>query len=182
MLLLEMCAFCLTNECNLCVLLSFPRHPSTHHHRHHGFAFRLLGFPRASRRDSKPTISRRHRLLGRLFVLCTSAPPSSPQSACDKVCVCIVIHDLPFFFVTQPLSPPPSHPAVICWDMVMTTRITTTPMSVKCWCPGRTRRMPPSSSTTCSRNTTRRCGRTSEVSLYAGSQAAKSCGGCVFVT
>lgn len=146
------------------------------------FSFGLLGFPRASPRDSKSTSSRRHRLLGRLFVLCTSAPPSPRQRACDKVCVCIVIHDLPFFFVTQPLSPLPSHPAVICWDMATTTRITTTPMSVKCWCQGRTRRTPPSSSTTCSRNTTRRCGRTSEVSLYAGSQAAKSCGGCVFVT
>lgn len=49
--------------------------------------------------------------------------------------------------------------------MATTMKIPTTPLSIRCWCPGRTRRMPHWYWTICWRNMTRRCGRTLEVML-----------------
>lgn len=54
--------------------------------------------------------------------------------------------------------------------MATTMRIIRTPLSIKCWCPGRTRRTQRSFWTICSRSTTRLCAQTSEVRIRSGGE------------
>lgn len=62
-----------------------------------------------------------------------------------------------------PHNPPSS--VLIYWNMATTMKINMIPQSIRCWFPGRTRRMPHLYWIICSRNMTRPFGQTSEVGL-----------------